>query len=97
MTRKHYDDMKQAFQAVIEQQRCTIEAKDQIIEAYKREVAGLEARINYHKAKAEKRGQKPNPWRKPSELASEDTRPKLTDPDDPRNYDRDDHDPFPEE
>lgn len=91
-----YDALIGAHMREVSAMNDAIKAKDQIIEALRRENQNLEARINYHKAKAEKH-QAAKPWRKPSELRSEDNRAKLTDADDPRNYERDEHHPYPEE
>jgi len=92
-----YDALIGAHMSEVAAMNDTIAAKNQIIEALQREIKNLQARIDYHKAKAEKRGQKPYPWRKPSELKSEDNRARLTDADDPRNYDKEEHRPYPEE
>lgn len=92
-----YDALIGAHMREVSAMNDTIASKNQVIEALLRENKNLQARIDFHKAKAEKRAQKPYPWRKPSELKSEGNRAKLTDADDPRNYDKEEHNPYPEE
>ena len=60
VSKKVYNDLKKAYESSIEAKNQAISALETVIDQYRKEVENLEARINYHRAKAEKRGKKYN-------------------------------------
>lgn len=93
-----YDALIGAHMREVAAMNDTIKAKDDIITALRRENQNLENRLAYNKAKAMEHIARRKPKGTPFKpLKDEDNRAKLNDADDPRNYDKEEHNPYPEE